>query len=562
MRPNIHPTAALLRFLSAPPVRIEADAATDRGCVRDINEDRVFADVEAGVFCVADGLGGGVRGGEASDIVVEEIRKCALATGASDALPSAAAHALAEANLRVWGEACRIEQEGHVGATVVCLCANAAQRTATVLSAGDSRLYHFHQAKLRQVTEDHTPAWRSGIRTRDAVPELYRGVLSRFVGQNETLPLDRHTVRLDPGDVLLLCSDGLNEHIPDRATRDGEAAGLEELLTENACNPLSQAARLLIFEAKQRGGEDNISAVLVRVEAPLPGQQLGCRIRRAAAAVALVGAVLLLGGAVRSVGLLLQERKYRRLLDRVSPLPRAFEDRARAIRLAWDETAGLGGTERERCRGELRVLAAAEVVRWREQAVDAVARRDWARLRELSLPDASLRAFLAELAGTAAVEGVTTLVGNADELSRSDWRLSRMLEEGNLAGVAESLSALSGIVRSTCPGDPVVRLAEISPFLARLPLESHAEPQPGAPRTGGWPWRPRTGSIDGDDLGRLCEIWPDLPSARREACIRRVCTAVAVAYRGHAADSDGALEAGSASTPEPGDSGTPTQGDE
>jgi PPM family protein phosphatase len=240
-------------------MRLSSFAGTDVGLVRSGNEDSHLRGRT--VFAVADGLGGH-RGGEvASAMAVEP-----LAALDGSAFPDAgeAADALAgairEANLAII-ERGRADPALWGMGTTVTAAAVAADRVLQLAHVGDSRAYLLRPgAPLRQLTVDHTmveEAVQRGLLTRQqAATHPQRGVVTRAVGLDPDLEVDTpEPLELEPGDQVLLCSDGLTEVVDD----DGIAAALAgQAGGDDTC-------RALIDAANRAGGPDNITVVLLRV---------------------------------------------------------------------------------------------------------------------------------------------------------------------------------------------------------------------------------------------------------------------------------------------------------
>jgi PPM family protein phosphatase len=241
-------------------MRLSSFARTDVGLARSGNEDSHLRGRT--VFAVADGLGGH-RGGEvASAMAVEPLaaldgRDFAAADQAAEAL-TGAIRAANQAILRrgradpeLWG----------MGTTVTAAAAVAAGRVLQLAHVGDSRAYLLRAgAPLRQLTTDHTvvaEAVERGLLTRQqAAVHPQRGVVTRAVGLDPDVPVDLpEPLELEPGDQVLLCSDGLTEVVG-----DDQIAGV---LAEQADG--DDACRTLIAAANRAGGPDNVTVVLLRV---------------------------------------------------------------------------------------------------------------------------------------------------------------------------------------------------------------------------------------------------------------------------------------------------------
>jgi len=241
---------------------------TNVGRVRKNNEDSVIRLPESGVFCVADGMGG-VQGGEvASKATVDALRE--EFTASPDApfavTSSASARLVARAINRAsrWIKG-RSEERGitGTGSTAVVLVFDRVMPTvAKVLHAGDSRAYRYRADKLQQLSTDHSVAAAAGLPDDKTLPAMFRGVITRAVGLENTVQLEETPIDVAAGDVFLLCSDGLTKMVNDKH--------LGKLLRKHAGDDLQVVAQTMIDEALHAGGEDNVSVVLVRVADSLP----------------------------------------------------------------------------------------------------------------------------------------------------------------------------------------------------------------------------------------------------------------------------------------------------
>jgi serine/threonine protein phosphatase PrpC len=235
-------------------------ALTDRGLKRPTNEDRALArELPDGsiLLAVADGVGG-IAGGETASAQAIETTATELASAPRDDPAAALKRAFSIANERVRAQAAqRPELEGMASTLASALVRGSA---AWVASAGDSRVYLFRQAQLRQLTVDHT--WvaeqlRAGRLTdEEAKSSAFRNVITRGIGIADTIEPDIvGPVTLGRDDVLLLCSDGLY-----RLVSDGQIVSVLESGTAH-----SMAERLIVL-ANEAGGSDNISVVVFRTD--------------------------------------------------------------------------------------------------------------------------------------------------------------------------------------------------------------------------------------------------------------------------------------------------------
>lgn len=230
--------------------------ATDVGSKRKINEDALLARPEAGLWAVADGMGGHAAGDVASNAVIHPLALMERPPALADFVEAVEA-ALMSVNqqLREYAEN---ELEGRtVGSTVVSLLLS--ERTGVCLWAGDSRLYRLRAGQLTRLSRDHSAVQdmvEAGlISQREADHHPKSNVITRAVGGGEHLLVDSAVFAPAPGDTYLLCSDGLYNEVPEDSIRRKLGLAPEE------------AVRRLIDEALHNGGRDNVTVVVVRLEA-------------------------------------------------------------------------------------------------------------------------------------------------------------------------------------------------------------------------------------------------------------------------------------------------------
>ena len=254
-------------------LRLIVGQCTDPGLQRKVNEDSLA--VPTGVagpilaerghlYVVADGVGGRIAGATASRLAVETVLREYYHGPFAD-VPTALVRAIEAANQVILTKA----QEpafAHMGTTLVAAVVRNAE--LTVAHVGDSRAYLVNQAGIHQLTEDHT--WvaeqrRAGILTdEEARQHSQRHILTRSLGKPGAVP-DITRASLQPGDAVLLCTDGLSNLV--------SAAELHQFISSY---PPPAAAAQLISLANQRGGPDNITAVVVQVgSAPVAAQRIG-----------------------------------------------------------------------------------------------------------------------------------------------------------------------------------------------------------------------------------------------------------------------------------------------
>jgi len=251
-------------------VRITCEAVSDVGRKRKGNEDALFLNEEQRLFVVADGMGGHAAGEVASRVAVEAIAEFVALTGGNQEITwpfglddsisyegNRLKTAVRHANSRVL-EATResAEYEG-MATTVAAVLVDG--DTANLAHVGDSRIYLFHDGKIEQLTRDHS--WvNEQIETGAISPEQarshpLRNVVTRALGGRADLVVDIQSRRMAAGDMLLLCSDGLTTMVTD--------ADIARILGE-AQGDVAKGAADLVNEANQRGGEDNITVVLLK----------------------------------------------------------------------------------------------------------------------------------------------------------------------------------------------------------------------------------------------------------------------------------------------------------
>jgi PPM family protein phosphatase len=231
----------------------EQYAATDTGRQRRANEDSLLA--RSPLFVVADGMGGAQAGEVASRIAVESFHDgLGDTTSPEDSL---AVQARA-ANARIYELAQSNSEQAGMGTTLTAVYVG--EQEVAIAHVGDSRAYCLRDSELLRLTDDHSlvdELIREGRLTPEEAEEHpQRSIITRALGPEETVEVDTRSFRARPGDLFLLCSDGLTSMVSE--------ARLAELLRANP--RLSNAGEALIAEANAAGGRDNITVILLRLE--------------------------------------------------------------------------------------------------------------------------------------------------------------------------------------------------------------------------------------------------------------------------------------------------------
>ncbi len=240
-------------------MKLQFTGSSDPGLIRSNNQDYYHPDPEGRFFIVADGMGGHAGGEQASRIATEEI-KCHLLSqwDSSKSSQQLLEEAFIKANDAILEDQQRYPERADMGTTAVVIMFRE-QSSGFCAHIGDSRLYRWRQSNLEQITEDHTWVARA-IKIGDINPDEarfhpFRHVLSRCLGREDLHQIDIQPLDIQSGDRFLLCSDGLTEELTDEKI----AGYFQESL-------LDKMADSLIEAAKEQGGHDNITVVLVAID--------------------------------------------------------------------------------------------------------------------------------------------------------------------------------------------------------------------------------------------------------------------------------------------------------
>ncbi len=251
-------------------MKLEAVMLTDVGVVRDHNEDSVYVDPASRFFVVADGMGGHAAGEVASAMAVETVKKTLDAAtslidafvlrptdNARKALVQLLQSAVLAAHQAVFQRGAKESDKAGMGTTLdVVLVAG---REAFVAHVGDSRTYLIRDGKAAQLTTDHTVAEvlviEGKLTIEEALVSPYRTVLVNAIGVAADVGVEMAHLQLREGDKLLLCSDGLHDYFLVE----------QEIADMLGADPAVDAIAKMIDAAKERGGHDNITGVVVTV---------------------------------------------------------------------------------------------------------------------------------------------------------------------------------------------------------------------------------------------------------------------------------------------------------
>ena len=243
--------------------------ATDVGRVRDHNEDSFLVDKKLNLYIVADGMGGHAAGEVASSMASRTVRD-AIAAERDALLEFEQGHGgttrkdllrLLEASVQqacstVHNEGVKDESKRGMGTTLDAFLVIGSR--GFIAHVGDARIYLYRQGSVHQLTEDHSlinELLKRGRLTREQIDKVqYKNAVTRAVGVYESVEVDVFDFDVLPGDRFLLCSDGLHGYL--------EESELPRLFEEI---PETELTKHLIDLANERGGKDNITAIVVRV---------------------------------------------------------------------------------------------------------------------------------------------------------------------------------------------------------------------------------------------------------------------------------------------------------
>ena len=261
----------------APSMTLEFFSATDTGRARSNNEDSVAVDEATALVVLADGMGGynagEVASGMATTVIVTEMRQ--ILTNAKpyqvdeknnqEIAARLVREQVLKANTSIYQAAQSQSQYAGMGTTLVVALWHDNQ--ITVAHVGDSRLYRLRNDTLEQITRDHSLLQEqidSGMITKEQARHApNKNLVTRAVGIDPEVDAEVHSYAVQPGDIYLLCSDGLPDMVVDE--------DIENTLASLKSN-LPLAAEQLVQQANDNGGRDNVSVILVRVLGDFPAR--------------------------------------------------------------------------------------------------------------------------------------------------------------------------------------------------------------------------------------------------------------------------------------------------
>ncbi|MGQ0702588.1 MAG: Stp1/IreP family PP2C-type Ser/Thr phosphatase [Gemmatimonadales bacterium] len=245
-------------------MRISCAGNTDVGVVRATNEDNFLLDCSRGLFIVADGMGGHAAGEVASEMAVHIIEgELGVVRGFNDGEAAGRLRrAIQLANQAIYERTLAEHDKRGMGTTITVM--TLFSRRYLIGQVGDSRAYLLRSGDLLQLTKDHSYVQEqvdAGLLTPDqARTHPYSNVITRCVGANEEVAPDIYFGNLEPGDLILLATDGLTGMLEDQQLAN--ILGQEE-------NP-EHCVNRMITDANRRGGLDNVTAIVIRIDSADP----------------------------------------------------------------------------------------------------------------------------------------------------------------------------------------------------------------------------------------------------------------------------------------------------
>lgn len=237
-------------------MHIEYGVVSDVGMVRTSNEDSYIADIHNSLFLVADGMGGHAAGEVASRIAADTVQEFISGSDRTIDLETLLQQAVHQANSRVYQTQQVTPEYRGMGSTLTIL---ALQGDHYYLAqVGDSRAYLLRDAVLSQLSRDHSVVWplyESGVLSKDAISKHpQKNLITRCIGTQLDVEADLSNDAAHPGDLFVLCSDGLTDVLTD--------SDIEKILLDTGNRP-QEISRNLVQAANSGGARDNITVVAV-----------------------------------------------------------------------------------------------------------------------------------------------------------------------------------------------------------------------------------------------------------------------------------------------------------
>lgn len=239
---------------------------SDKGKIRQINEDDFLISPENHLFCVADGMGGHAAGDVASRLTLESMAEFfrgydqtqSISSGPEASIsgsdPELLEKAIQYANLQVYKAA----YGQLMGSTVVAACFT--DKNLIIAHVGDSRAYQLRNGTLKQITEDHSLVYelykQGSISYDEMQTHPKRNIITQAIGPDEKVKISQTAVDTSDGDLYLLCSDGLTSML--------DNAMIAAILTSDLSLP--QKAVTLVDRSNEAAGNDNITVLLIAIE--------------------------------------------------------------------------------------------------------------------------------------------------------------------------------------------------------------------------------------------------------------------------------------------------------
>jgi serine/threonine protein phosphatase PrpC len=236
---------------------MEVVGLSDLGLKRRKNEDAYLINESWGLYVICDGMGGHRGGDVASQLAIKTINDC-FEKDSSEKNINLLNHAVHQANEVIWEQGYTNPEWHEMGTTVTAALINGLN--LEIAHVGDSGCYLFRAKEINRITRDHTLAQemvdQGIIKTNEKRLSSYNHILTRALGVERQVLVDNYELELLKGDLLLLCSDGLSDML--------EESDMLNIITGFE-DDLNKTASILLQQALERGGFDNISLILIRI---------------------------------------------------------------------------------------------------------------------------------------------------------------------------------------------------------------------------------------------------------------------------------------------------------